>query len=67
MNLNQLAIHFKMSTFKLGYELFYAELIYQPYAGYAKPTQKALDEWVCEIKNGEYCWNAEELFWIKGE
>jgi hypothetical protein len=46
-------------------KLYGAELIYLPEIAYAKPTEKALVDLVCEVKDGRYYWNANELFWIK--
>jgi hypothetical protein len=65
MSIEELAEHFDTNIQYMLLKLYGAELIYLPEIAYAKPTEKALVDLVCEVKDGRYYWNANELFWIK--
>jgi phage antirepressor YoqD-like protein len=61
MGINELAEHFKMDSNDLVRELYLAGLVYRIEAD-PKPTQKAIEQWVCEVRKGEFEWDAHELW-----
>lgn len=62
MKVEELAEHFRMSTNQIVYQLFEAGLIYRREYP-CKPTPKAFDQWICQVKNGEFDWDENELFY----